>query len=71
VNKIVSDSVIDSAVGDRKSYWNKFYSANQNTVRLLVPSLFAAFVANELDRSTTIIDVRCCCGRSSVWLSAA
>ncbi len=67
MNKVVSDSLTDAAVSERKSYWNKFYSANQNTVRLLVPSQFAAFVANELDRSTTIIDVGCGNARDSLF----
>jgi SAM-dependent methyltransferase len=64
---MINEIVAGSTVGARNSYWNKFYSANQNTVRLLIPSQFAAFVANELGRATTIIDVGCGNARDSLF----
>ncbi len=52
-----------------KKYWNSFYNAVDR--RLLIPSQFATFVANEcVDVADTIIDLGCGNGRDALFFSA-
>ncbi len=51
------------------SYWNEFYGSNA-TKQLDLPSQFAVFFLNEIDRHTTIVDVGCGTGRDSLFFAS-
>lgn len=63
----MTEIAMKSRDNTRTLYWNEFYSANQNTVQLMVPSQFASFIANEVDRKTTFVDVGCGNARDSLF----
>ena len=50
----------------KNNYWDLFYNNNNN--KLLLPSQFATFIANEyLDIKSTVIDIGCGNGRDSLF----
>lgn len=51
---------------ERELFWDNYYSDKTTPV---LPSQFAAFVANELERTTTIVDVGCGSGRDSLFFA--
>ena len=60
-------SGLDSASrSEREVFWDSYYAGNATPV---LPSQFAAFVANELELTTTIIDVGCGSGRDSLFFA--
>ena len=54
---------------ERKSYWNQYYGSRQTDL-LPLPSQFAAFVAGEIDRNSSILDIGCGSGRDSFFFAA-
>jgi SAM-dependent methyltransferase len=54
---------------DSTIYWNEFYSSKA-TAQLDLPSQFAVFVLNEIDRNSLIIDVGCGTGRDSLFFAS-
>ena len=56
-------------LGDREGYWTSFYKGESRHRRLMPPSQFAAFVAQELDSDSVIFDVGCGNGRDSLFFA--
>ena len=51
-----------------EQFWSSFYAEDIRSERVLPPSQFAAFVAQELEPHTAILDVGCGEGRDSIFL---
>jgi SAM-dependent methyltransferase len=51
------------------AYWNSFYGSVE-TKQLDLPSQFAVFFLNEVDRKSTIVDVGCGTGRDSLFFAS-
>ncbi len=54
---------------DRHAFWNSFYTRSAESWELSLPSQFAAFVANEIDRKAHVIDIGCGNARDSFFFS--
>ncbi len=54
---------------DRRAFWDQFYAKSAGSWELTLPSQFAAFVANEIDRQSHVIDVGCGNARDSFFFS--
>ena len=52
-----------------KQFWSSFYAEDIRSERVLPPSQFAAFVAQELEPHTAILDVGCGEGRDSIFFA--
>ena len=54
---------------DRDDFWNNFYASKAQAWELTLPSQFAAFVANEIDRKAHVFDIGCGSARDSFFFS--
>jgi len=56
---------------DKLEYWDNYYKSSQSQpLHPKVPSQFAAFVAQELNRNFSIVDVGCGNGRDSAFFAS-
>ncbi|WP_299948165.1 class I SAM-dependent methyltransferase [uncultured Ruegeria sp.] len=53
----------------RRDFWNDFYANSATFWEISLPSQFAAFVANEIDRQAHVIDIGCGNARDSFFFS--
>ncbi|WP_170408113.1 class I SAM-dependent methyltransferase [Ruegeria arenilitoris] len=53
----------------RRDFWNQFYESSAESWELSLPSQFAAFVANEIDRKAHVVDIGCGNARDSFFFS--
>lgn len=58
-----------AAIEAKSDYWNGFYSKDARALKLDLPSQFAVFFANEIDRDTPIIDFGCGSGRDTLFFA--
>ncbi len=61
---------MSETMSERQRYWKVFYSQKDILDRLLPPSQFAAFVAQEIEPGSAIFDVGCGNGRDSIFFAA-
>ena len=54
---------------DRDDYWASFYAAKSKGGRLMPPSQFAAFVAQEIEPECALYDIGCGNGRDSIFFA--
>ena len=63
---MASNALSAASKVQRAGFWDSYYSSKTKPG---LPSQFAAFVASELERDTTIIDIGCGHGRDSFFFS--
>ncbi|WP_298921276.1 class I SAM-dependent methyltransferase [uncultured Roseobacter sp.] len=66
---MIQEPVHGAPPDDRHAFWNQFYASSAGSWQLSLPSQFAAFVANEIDRQAHVVDIGCGNARDSFFFA--